>query len=785
MNSNLSPSDSAAVTPQPDSTTSPAPQTPYDAKYWSECISAAERNRDEYFKVWKESVAYRVQKPFGGTGDNESTQDRVAVPEDWSRTKQKQAQLMFKLPKIVARATDPAFEVSEDLVTAAVNQKLTNEMRAYYAMDEALADVINAAGIMAVMVGIDIRTETVTLPPEAAAPGSLAAVPAAPAAPPDGGMPAPVASPDTPEPNVGGGAPPSDAQPSAPPFEGAAPPLAGPQPRSITRIVSKRLYADRVSPAQLLWPAEFVLSDWDKSPWVGYDTFMPATLAKKTFKVLVEEGWDGAPTQKPKLLSEDILTPPSKGVFEEYARVRTIFYRTANYDPTVTHPDAIRKIVFVDGCTPPVIHEDLDWQKYVPPTLDKPAVPPTTDPTTGQTTDPGMPAAPAQPGKYIGVRNFPLRIGTLTYISDVAIPPSDSEAGRSQVREMIRSRSQMLRQRDTSIPIRWYDVNRLDETIADKMRAGEWNDMIPVNGPGERIIGEVARANYPRENFQFQGVISNDLDRSWALSNNQINAPNDTTRSATEVNVMASAGGIRADYEKDRVNKFVMGIAEVTFGLMQMFIDGQEYASLVGPQGQNVLTPFTRADLTGDYTFEFVPDSSDRIDTATKQGNVLKMFNLLGNSPTTNRPNLEREIWQLHGFDPAKLTQAPPPPNPDKPNISYRFSGDDLLNPMAVALLTKSGIQIGPDDIKAAATMIADAVQKLQEAKLTIAAGYTGGPIVSGPGLGGPAVPGAPPHAVPPQNVPVPDPAHGAVQPPAEHGVNPILKRTDNGDRLV
>jgi hypothetical protein len=161
------------------------------------------------------------------------------------------------------------------------------------------------------------------------------------------------------------------------------------------------------------------------------------------------------------------------------------------------------------------------------------------------------------------------------------------------------------------------------------------------------------------------------------------------------------------------------------------------------------------------------------------------MFNLLGNSPTTNRPNLEREIWQLHGFDPAKLTQAPPPPNPDKPNISYRFSGDDLLNPMAVALLTKSGIQIGPDDIKAAATMIADAVQKLQEAKLTIAAGYTGGPIVSGPGLGGPAVPGAPPHAVPPQNVPVPDPAHGAVQPPAEHGVNPILKRTDNGDRLV
>lgn len=676
---------------------------------WRQWIAAAENNRRRLLDGWwRTNVDYRVQQPFGGIGDSDQTYDRIAVPEDWSRTKQKTAQLMFKVPKILATATRPEWRQAEGVVTAAVNQVLKDQCHASYMVDEVLADVINAAGLMISVIGIDVRTEDYQVP----------------------------------GPAVQQFDPVTQAMTMAP----------GPM-ATMQRKTYQRITWDRVSPALFLWPVEFTKSHWAEAPWLGYEVYLPLEAAKKRFNLPPDFE---ASSRRPKLLSADI----EEGTLQhkdttETVKVTVIWYYTANYDPTINNPQHISRIVFVEGMDEPVSDGPTDWQEWIPEQPEVPSMPA----VPGQ--PPPPPPKPAVPGHFRGITSLPIRVGTLAYISDLAIPPSDSQAGRPQVREMIRSRSQMLRQRDHSVPVRWYDVNRLDELVADKLRSGEWQDMIPVQGPGDRVIGEVARASFPKENFQFQTIISNDLDQAWALSSNQLGSVNPTTRSKFEVQTVETATQTRLLYEKERVNRYVAEGAEVVWGLMQRFFDQPMYVELIGQDGAAMLQQLDVAARTGCYTFDFLTDSSDRVDITARQATLQKMYNLMANSPNTRRIELEKEIWRTNGLDPAKfVVEQPPAPPPEKPNVSYRFNGADLLNPMAVAILQKSGTPVTPEDIKAAVLMIRDATQLMSGVQ----------PLPPPPGV-------TPGNAVPPLTAPPP------VTPPETP--EPILKRAVDGTHLT
>lgn len=632
------------------------------AAQWRGWIDASVRLRKEHLRDWKDNVAFRMQKPFGGgAGATDGPEaDQVAVPEDWARSRQKTAQLSFQVPKIVMTADRPEFEAAAPVCTQFLNKKLDQECRASYVIDEGLADVVNAAGLIVVKVGVDQRFETI----EQEIPG------VEPVFGPDGTL------------MPGTGTPPTM------------------QP--VRQKIYQRFTWDRVSPSALLWPTEFTGSDWDKAPWLGCETYVPIAEARKLWPSIPADWTPAACT--PELTSEHVRSSESK--YTEggaYVKVQEVWYKAALYDADKFHPECLRRKVFIDGLPDPVEEGDSDWQVWVPAT---PGTPPGQGPD-GQPT----PGQPPVPGHYLGLRRFPIRVGTLVYVSDVAVPPSDSQAGRPQVREMIRSRSQMIQQRDHSIPMRWFDTNRVDPEIGERMKRGEWQGWIPMNGSGDRAIGEVARASYPRENFQFQSVIGGDLDRSWSLSNNQLAATNTgDAKSASEVNVMANANGVRLDYEKSRISRFIAEAAEVTFSLMQRFYDAVDYVPVVGQDGVERMTPVTESTLAGDFLFTTKADSSDRVDIVTKQNNALKLFNLLAQSPSVNRMALEREIIELHGLDPNKIVAQPQPKGPEPAAVSYRFGGADLLNPMAVAVMLKNGTNLGPTDIKAAATMIKDSI---------------------------------------------------------------------------
>lgn len=642
----------------------------------------------------------RVQAPASGAASQAmdlngnpivpASGDEVTLPEDWSRTKQKTAQLMFQVPRVVAMPRNPVSEGAAPIFSAAINHTL-KEVSAAHMVDECLADVINACGICVSVVGYETSTRTV----------------------------------DIPQPNQADGSP--------------------TPPKSMPEIVAARYTMNRLSLADFLWPAEFRVSNWDKSPWLGYKTYVPTETVKNNpkWKEKLGDGFvggmSGAPGGLLHHLAEDLLPVEMREqASADYTGVTVVWYNRKFLDPTA-HPDELWTIVFVDGHDEPVEDAPTLWQKWVP-------------------------ADANGPGRYLGITKKPIRVETLVYVSDMAVPPSDSEAGRPSVREQMRARSQMLRQRDHAIPIRWYDTNRIDEEVAEQLKNGTWQDMIPMNGPGDRAIGEVARASYPKENWEFLNISKSELDSAWSLSRNGQGQMNTGRRSAEEVKTAQGATDTRLAYEKNRIERFILGNVEVLAGLMQMFHTQTDYVLLVGQDGVQRLSEWNAAKIPGQFAFELVPDSSEHLDIDVRIARALKLYNLAANSPSIRRQAIEKELIELMGFDPAKV-QMEPTPGTDKPNWSQRLDGADLMNPIALAIMLKSsGIKLLPEEIA--------------EAQKIILSASTPAPT---------AVAAPPPPAQPgnPEMVPPTQPAGAPAQVTPPNTSEPILKRAEGGARLM
>ncbi len=359
-----------------------------------------------------------------------------------------------------------------------------------------------------------------------------------------------------------------------------------------------------------------------------------------------------------------------------------IWYRACYFDEKVTHKDHFRKLVYLHGMDKPVVHEDSPYQWY-------------------------------DGGQLRGVTRYPIRVLSLTYVPDRPLPPSDVTITRPQVAELEKSRTLMMLQRERSLPLRWFDLNQVPEEVESLLQDGVVGGWIPMNGPANNAIGEIARATYPRENFEFDRVINSEIGGAWALGPDQLgqDAPGEST--AREVSERATATQTRLEYERSKVLRWFREGSEVVFGLLQRFATQPKYAELVGDDGATRLVQWNNQTLAGDFAFEARPDAALRLDAQADRQQALNLFSLLANDPFVDRRKLLTEVVRTHNLVPEQiLVQQPPEKEPERPNISFRFSGEDLdpTRPHALMvydLMAKSGIPLDPNVI-AQARMLAE-----------------------------------------------------------------------------
>jgi hypothetical protein len=484
-------------------------------------------------------------------------------------------------------------------------------------------------------------------------------------------------------------------------------------------VLDSRFLISRISPEDFLWEVAFTGSDFDDAPWIG-------RKGRKTWDEAIAS-WDklteadkskvvGADARK----SENLLTntgDENKKIQSGLVNYRELFYWRHMFHADETDYRAIHHLVFIEGKKEPVVDEPWKGQKR------------------------------NAKNKIIGPRRMPIRVLTLTYISNESIPPSDSAMGRPQVDELNRSRSQMIRNRETSVPLRWFNTNLVDPQVQTQMMRGTWQGMIPINGTGDRAFGEVARAAYPNEDFMFDNIAKADARETWQVQDAIEAGP--AIRSAAEANNRQQNFQTRIGYERARCAAFLVGIAEVLAGLVALFGEfTQEEMQLLGQ--------LPKEELASYYAFNVRADSTLLLDAEQRIQRLMTFLNMTAKSGYVDVAPVIMEIVELVGLDPAVVIHQPQGKGPEPVNASLRLTGAaDLSDPVVIAMLMHAGQFPTAEELNAAKIALAT-IQQQPELPQPEGGpgGAPGGPGGPGGAPGAPPPPGAPPAGAPPPQAP-------------------------------
>lgn len=432
--------------------------------------------------------------------------------------------------------------------------------------------------------------------------------------------------------------------------------------------VHERYYASRISPGHLLVPPDFTENDYAReADWLGWDFHIAKHEAKRRGWPIPDDAHTTTEGDEDRLVEID-----RRGSRGDQLYCREVWCYSQRLYAGAAHPQRIRRLVFIDGEKEPVVDQDGRDQVF------------------------------DARGRLIrGIQSLPIKVLTLRYISDFWVPPSDCEMSQRYTQELSEGRTQMIIHRRKAVPMRQINTARIiDERVRDLILKGEYYDLIPAESD-DPIIQEIARAQYPRENFHFNDIIMADIDRVWALGANQQGVSDPTSGTATEAQLKQRATDNRLTGEQGSVIDFWLDIMEAASHLVQLYADFEDYVEIVGPTGANTLEAWDKTSVQGDYLFEIVPDSASRPDAAADRDLALKRYNLLANEPHIRREQLLRDTLDDLDVesDPDQLIKPLDPPKPDPPRVTFSIKGEDL-NPAApqflniMAVLNAAGLQV-------------------------------------------------------------------------------------------
>lgn len=698
------------TTDTPDTTTSTKAAPPIDdkkvAKQLKEQLEARKTKRKEMIPAWKRNVETRRGFPEGagstvGVGDSGGDLQSEINP-DWSLTKTKTANLYSQDPQVQGTHENKKYAAAVPPFMKALNYEL-GEKRAKVgvAMFEVLNDCVNAAGIGGVIVSYAARFETVPMPQEEF-----------------------ISDPTTGQRFETARMTPEQLQMAV---QGGIVHMTDQQ-----RPVSYKFCIDRISPGDLLFPPKFKRSDFDTADWTGYSGQMAWADA-------LNEDWGLKPEDKEEVCGQtasredlsgesrtmDVLGNTERVDYDE------LYYWRHKFDPEEKHFNCIWKVVFVKGKTDAVYHKQWTGQKLVD-------------------------VAGTTKKQYVGAIKFPVRFLTLTYISDVAVPPSDTAAGRPQVDDLRRSRSQLFQNRRSSLPMRWVDHTRMDPLVLQNLMRGTWQGFIPTLGDGNRAIGEVARASYPAEDLAFDRETKQDLMETWRIGPNQNGNFQGGRQTAAESQIAQSNFSTDIGQERGRTSAFFLGIVEVLAGLMALYSD---FPTLTDEERMGMEQAWDSRHILHDLVFKIRPDATIMLDTESLIQRTMRLINMTVKSGFVNPKPLITRMVELSGEDPSEVIIDPQPAEKDEKNVSYRFTGkEDMMNTMVLAVMLNEGKAPEPEHIEKAKQLQMLALQPPQPPQVPGAGPQEGQPPV--PGAPGPPPPGPAGNPGPPPNPQIPEGAH-------------------------
>lgn len=606
-----------------------------DKKRWAEFRQRIEITKSYRKKLIRNWVG-NIDVRRGKPFSSQNDEDGMPINVDWSFTKEKQAALFSQVPK--TRVDHAPESIGAGPWVSAFERKLNDTLvlaGIEAAMDESLPDCINAAGIGVVFVSFEALTEMKTIPAI-----DMSIFP----------------------PEVQ-----AQAMQSGKLFGSDIPMVDTPQ------VIDSRYTVRRISPADFLWPVDFTGSDFDNAPWLGYSGRLTWAEAASRFQ-LTEEDKDKVLTDEQTVedrLSHDadreLLGDDGKVGFDE------IFYHDFQYNTDSKSFNVIQHLVFLNGKTDPVIDEPWQGQR--------------------------LNEVEGKPPTVIGATKKPIRVLTLSYLTDEDIPPSDTAIARAQTIQLNKGYNHINKQRLRNAPMTWFDVNRLDPSLQTALMRGTWQGAIPVQGDGSRIIGSVQLPAMHQENYLFDKMSQQALQSMWGIGPNQTGNGADVETKGESNNIQSSFAS-RVGRERAKVAAFFVGIAEVLGSLMCLYEDPEGFGKGFDPS------------ISARLAYSILADSTVLVDAAQRLERLNAFVDKYAKSGYVNLEPVLKEIASLVGLDPATVIIPPKPNTPPPPNISLRLTGgDDMMNPLLLAFMIKAGMAPDPQGIDQAMELIQRSVK--------------------------------------------------------------------------
>jgi hypothetical protein len=421
---------------------------------------------------------------------------------------------------------------------------------------------------------------------------------------------------------------------------------------------------DRFPVEDLLIPIEFEQSDCDRAPWLGARFRMPLDRAKEQFAL--PDDFSAVKAQLRETLSSDEQPGRAAGntTIQEIEGYE-IWLQADVFDPTAL-PGQYRKLVLIDGHDGVAEYKDSPYQWVT------------------------------EDGKLKGMVGNPIHPLTLRFLPGSAYPVGDVEIARPISEELSKGRTQMIQFRDRVMPFIGINREKCDPETKQKIEDQTVGRTIGFDGDPNEVVRAVSVGQFPRENFTFNQISMDDYKLVWRVGPNAVGQVEPEARTATEVQNARGEADVVLDAERTAVLRwFTRGAAKFA-SLLQQFKDDQSYVEITGQDGAKNLQAWDRRHIQGEFVFTAKPDSALRIDADVERRQALALYNLLGRDPNVNRTELLKTVLLRHNMDPSKIVVATPPPapHPEPPKISLAFKGEDLGNPMVLAILQQLGLTL-------------------------------------------------------------------------------------------
>lgn len=652
---NLDPLTPTASTPDDDpemlaeTPRGPTPKIPMSDevfKQWCARADASKRFAKDMRDRWRTYILAYMARYL----KHLPVEHRVVVPLEYAYTELKAAQLAFQVPEVHLKGRNPQSAPAVPLFQAALNFELGDTNAAVKTcVDECLIDVLTC-GITAAKVGYQAHMRTRQVP---------------------------VLGPPGVDPMTG--------QPT-PPAPIVDPATGGPMLQDETYVAGEEYFADHIPTEHLLVPVEFVGSNFNKSGWLGYAEEIPVSVLADYG--LVEDDVQVITTPPETLSSEQFPSRDTTG-FDKRVRRVELYYQAMVYDRASNpFPGQYRKLVMLDGYKGgPVVHEDCPYQ------------------WVGD----GEEGRPAD-GKLHGMEGNPIEVLTIRFLPGSAYPLTDIEMGMPQSQEISVGRTQMVQHRDRARAFRAFNREKLaDPEIINKLKSGETNDWIGVDGNINEIFGIISPAQFQRADFEFNQISQSDFDRTWAISNAGNLEPE--ARTATEVRRAAGATDVRLDKERTWVLRWFVRIATKFGALLQRYMTEERWVEIVGEDGKPAMAAWNRDTVQGEFVYTAKPDSALRLDADVERRQIANLYNLARRDPNVRGDELLKKLFASHGMEPTLMIAPTPPPQapkPEPPKVSINIKGEDL-NPHApqypniLVVMAAAGMPLTPQQPEAPA----------------------------------------------------------------------------------